>query len=61
MAIVTSLRSQNITEEESINLVNRLRNGVIDPKITNYIFYSCPQLTPDEIARKALEFKPIIL
>ena len=50
---------QNHTEAEIDMLVNKLEDGVIDPYITDYIFYD--ELTPEEIADKALEYKPIYL
>lgn len=49
----------NHTESEIDELVMKLKSGVTDPKITNYIFYD--ELTPEEIADKALSYKPICL
>ena len=36
-----------------------LEKGVLDPYVTDYIFYD--DLTPEEIADKALAYKPIEL
>lgn len=47
------------SEEETNNAIAKLKNGVIDPKITDYIFFS--EMTPEEIADKALSYKPILL
>ena len=50
---------ENHTESEIDELVIKLKAGVTDPNITNYIFYD--ELTPEEIADKALSYKPICL
>ncbi|GEM_PF-305098 len=42
-------------------LHRRLESGVLDPSITNYIYLEMPELTPEEIADRALAYKPIIL
>ena len=47
------------TESEIDELLLKLKNGTVDPYISNYIFYE--ELTPEEIADKALAYKPIIL
>lgn len=46
-------------EEETDNAISKLKNGVVDPKITDYIFFS--EMAPEEIADKALSYKPILL
>lgn len=50
---------QNHTESEIDDLVQQLKAGVPDPRITNYIFYD--ELSPEEIADRALSYKPICL
>lgn len=47
------------TEKELDDLQEKLENGVIDPEISKYIFWS--EMTPEEIADKALAYKPICL
>ena len=47
------------SENETDNLLDELKNGVIDPNISDYIYYD--DLTPEEIADKALSYKPIYL
>ena len=44
------------TEEEIDRLVEKLKSGVIDPNISDYIFWD--DLTPEQIADKALSYKP---
>lgn len=63
-----------LTREEMIDIVSKLQNGgygsaeeadrslkrgVTDPHITDYIFFD--DLTPEEVADKALSYKPIML
>lgn len=58
--LVTRLKNADFqSEEESDNAIAKLKSGVIDPKITDYIFFS--EMTPEEIADKALSYKPILL
>lgn len=47
------------TEEQADRLLEKLQNGVLDPEISDYIFWS--DMTPEEIADKALKYKPILL
>ncbi|MBE6875583.1 MAG: hypothetical protein E7496_02475 [Ruminococcus sp.] len=58
--IVTKLKNYDyLTEEESDNALEKLENGVMNPNISDYIFWD--ELTPEEIADKALSYKPILL
>ena len=50
---------ENHTEDEINRLVEKLESGVIDPNISDYIFWD--NLTPEQIADKALSYKPICL
>ncbi|HAH18838.1 MAG TPA: hypothetical protein DCL29_07530 [Eubacterium sp.] len=47
------------TEEEVDNMIDILEKNVINPEVTNYIFYE--ENTPEEVVDKALAYKPIIL
>ena len=47
------------TEEEVDSMIDILKRNVIDPEVTNYIFYE--ENTPEEVVNKALAYKPIIL
>lgn len=49
----------NLTEQEIDSEIEKLNKGVIDPQISDYIFFD--DLTPEEIADKALSYKPICL
>ena len=50
---------ENHTEDEINRLVEKLESGVIEPNISDYIFWD--DLTPEQIADKALSYKPICL
>ena len=50
---------ENHSEEEINSFVDKLKSGVIDPNISDYIFWD--NLTPGQIADKALSYKPICL
>ena len=47
------------TEEEVDNMIALLRKNVVDPYVTDYIYYE--ENTPEEVVDKALAYKPIIL
>ena len=47
------------TEEEQDALLEVLEKNVIDPQVSDYIFYE--ENTPEEVIDKALAYKPIIL
>lgn len=47
------------TEKQVEELLEKLQNGVLNPAISDYIFWS--NMSPEEIADKALEYKPILL
>ncbi|MDE6434660.1 MAG: hypothetical protein K2L07_10595 [Lachnospiraceae bacterium] len=47
------------TEQELDDLIFVLKKNVIDPQVTNYIYYD--DLTPEQVVDKALSYKPILL
>ena len=47
------------TEKEIDDMIELLEKNVIDPEVTNYIFYE--NNTAEEVVDKALAYKPIIL
>ena len=48
-------------QKRSNELYDTLTKGVLDPSIPNYIYWEMPELTPEQIADRALSYKPIIL
>lgn len=49
----------NKSEQEIDRLIARLEEGVPDPQISDYIYWS--EMTAEEIADIALQYKPIVL
>ena len=47
------------TDEEQDELLELLEKNVLDPQVSNYIFYE--ENTPEEVIDKALTYTPIIL
>ena len=47
------------SEKEIDEMMELLEKHVIDPEVSNYIFYE--ENTPEEVIDKALAYKPIIL
>ena len=47
------------TEEEINSLVALLEMNVLDPRVSNYIYWE--DLTPEEVVDKALKYRPIQL
>lgn len=56
--IVRQIKDPNCIKGTN-KLLKKLECGVLDPEISNYIYYS--EMTPEEIADKALAYKPIYL
>ena len=59
IALVRKIKAAEGTEAEIDAMIAQLRSGVTDPKITDHIFFD--ELTPEEIADKALAYRPICL
>lgn len=53
------INSKDYKEYEIDLMVQKLCDGVIDPNITDYIYYD--NLTPEEVVNKALSYKPMNL
>ena len=47
------------TEAEIDNMIELLKENVLDPEVTRYIFRE--DNTPEEVVDKALSYKPILL
>ena len=59
--IVQRIQDAAGTADEQDQLIETLVNNVIDPNVTDYIFWSKPELSADEIVDKALAYKAIQL
>jgi hypothetical protein len=62
LALVSKMyNGEGYYNEEEINAdIDLLEKNVADPEVTNYIFSTKYNLTPEEIVEKALSYKPII-
>lgn len=59
VALVDKIMKCQGSEKEIDEMIKLLEQNVIDPEVTNYIFYE--ENTPEEVVDKALVYKPIIL
>lgn len=59
ISLVEKIMKCEGTEIEIDNMIEILKKNVIDPEVTNYIFYE--ENTPEEVVDKVLSYKPIIL
>lgn len=61
--LVTNLYDGRGTEEQQDEWLATLEAAVPDPRVGDYIFWdgSEPRLTPEQIADKALSYRPIAL
>lgn len=61
IALVQKIRESQGTEEEMHRDLALLRQAVLDPKVTDYIFWSTEELSAEQVVDKALQYKPILL
>ncbi|GIJ93748.1 hypothetical protein [Capnocytophaga stomatis] len=57
--LIQKVRTENLTETEEDTILEELEKGVLDPNISDYIYWS--ELSAEEIADKALNYRPITL
>ena len=57
--LIQKLRIENLSEEEEDAILEKLEQGVLDPEISDYIYWS--KLSAEQIADKVLSYKPINL
>ena len=57
--LIEQIKNFEGTEEEEDILLERLQNLVLDPEISDYIYWT--DMSSEEIADKVLAYKPIIL
>jgi len=56
--LIEQIKNFEGTEEEEV-LLERLQNMVLDPEVSDYIYWT--DMSSEEIADKVLAYKPIIL
>lgn len=59
ISLVEKIQKCQGSEEEIDEMIKLLQKNVLDPEVTNYIFYE--ENTAEEVADKALAYKPILL
>lgn len=59
--MVRLLIDADLPEGKEDRVVAELRSSVLDPRITDLIYYSIPKLTAEEVVDKALAYRPIEL
>lgn len=57
--LVTKIMDCKGPDQELNELLLLLRQNVIDPEVTDYIYFD--DLTPEQVVDKALAYKPILL
>ena len=57
--LIEELINCQMSEVQQDILLHKIQDGVIDPEISNYIYWS--EMSTEEIADKALSYKPIYL
>ena len=57
--LIEQIKNFEGTEEEEDILLEKLQNLVLDPEISDYIYWT--DMSSEEIADKVLTYKPIIL
>lgn len=61
IALVQQIKEAKGTEEEQLRHIALLRQAVLDPKVTDYIYWSKEELTAEQVVDKALAYRPILL
>lgn len=59
ISLIQKIRTENLSETEEDVILEELEKGVLDPDISDYIYWS--ELSAEEIVGKALNYKPITL
>jgi len=59
--LITRLSEGDGTEQEEIEWLMLVEANVLDPAVSDLIFYREPSLSPEEILEEALSYKPILL
>ncbi|WP_206440270.1 bacteriocin immunity protein [Streptomyces scabichelini] len=59
--MVQQLADATLPEDEEDALVEELEKSVPHPRVSDLIYYSDPELTPEEVVDQALAYRPIEL
>lgn len=61
IALVQKIKEAKGTEEDQERHIALLRQAVLDPKVTDYIYWSKEELTAEQVVDKAVAYRPILL
>ena len=61
VSLVQKIMDVEGAEKEQDELMVLLEKNILDPQVSNYIFWNKPELTAIEVIEKALKYKPIQL
>lgn len=61
IALVQKIKEAKGTEEDQERHIALLRQMVLDPKVTDYIYWSKEELTAEQVVDKAVAYRPILL
>jgi len=61
VSLINKIRSAALNDEELSNVVMRLRAILPDPHFMKYTVDTVPELSAEEVVRRAFEYKPIQL
>lgn len=59
--LIEELISARTTEDRQDEIVERLNRIMPDPEWMDYVFWSKPEMTVDQIVEKSFEYRPIQL
>ncbi|MFJ2899229.1 hypothetical protein ACIO87_30680 [Streptomyces sp. NPDC087218] len=59
--LVVEIMEARGTEEETDRALDRLREQVPDPNVSDLIYWSDPPLSPEQVVETALAYRPISL
>ena len=61
VSLITELRSGRLTEEQIPGVVVRLKELLLDPHFMAYTVDRVPELTPEQVVRRAFEYQPFLM
>ena len=59
--LVTRIMKAEGTVDQQDLLLDQLEANILDPNVSDYIYWPDKEMTPEEIVEKALSYKPIEL
>lgn len=61
LELIRKLSNGEGNDQEAQEWLETINKNVPFPNVSELIFYNQPELSPEEILQKALDYKPIIL